>query len=217
MTENDNEAVDGAAEIRWASRVPKRKIQQLYETDAKGIYDEDLIDDVGFGLLARCESFITAVEAHRGRAACPRCKTVIPHNWQKAARLLCEGCGWETTWGAYLETIRHKQLSGAEPVIAAMEEYMRGFGAARSPREKMILIDRLIHSHHWADEGPTRPVAVNLIAGRMGDVVEFLDRLSYGEASTPGIREMREEWRRNINAAAERWGDERLKRPTSRE
>jgi hypothetical protein len=204
---------DGAADIQWASRVPKRKIERLYETDAKGIYDEDLIDDVGFGLLARCESFITAVEAHRGRAACARCATIIPHNWQKAARLLCEGCGWETTWGAYFKTMQHRQLSGAEPVITAMEEYMRGFRVARSSQEKMILIDRLIHSHHWADDGPTRPVAVNLIEGRMHDVVDFLDGLSYGGPSTPGTRKMREEWRRNVNAAAERWGDERLKRP----
>lgn len=212
MATNHSEVVDGADEIRWPSRVPKRKIKQLYETDAKGIYDEELIDEVGLALYARCESFITAVEAHRGRATCPRCRTIIPHNWRKAARLLCEGCGWETTWGSYVKTIRHRQLSGGDAVLQSCRDYMRRFRAARSPREKMVLIDRLIHSHHWADEGPSRPVAVNLIAGRMGDVVEFLDRLSYGEASTPGTLDMREEWRRNINAAAERWGDDRLKR-----
>ena len=32
----------------WARRVPQRKIRRLYETDAKGIYDEDLIDEVGY-------------------------------------------------------------------------------------------------------------------------------------------------------------------------
>ena len=51
------------APIRWEPRVPKRKIRLLYETDAKGIYDEELIDDVGFALLARCQSFREAMEA----------------------------------------------------------------------------------------------------------------------------------------------------------
>ena len=202
---------DGACEIRWEPRVSKQKIQRLYETDAKGIYDEALIDEVGFALYARCESFIRAVEAHQGRAACARCATIIPHNWDKSAPLRCEKCGWETTWGAYFRTIKQKQLSGAEPVLRVMDEYMRGFRAARSFREKMVLIDRLIHSHHWCGEDPTRPVAVNLIEGRIGDVVEFLDKISYGDRSTRGTREMRDEWRRNVRAAAERWGDKESK------
>ena len=36
----------------------QQDIRRLYETDARGIYDEDLINEVGHGLLARCESFI---------------------------------------------------------------------------------------------------------------------------------------------------------------
>jgi hypothetical protein len=66
----------------------------------------------------------------------------------------------------------------------------------------MRLIDRLIHGFHWylKTNGPTRPVAVNLIEGRMGDVVAFLERLNYSEKSTPGTRETREEWNQNIEA-----------------
>ncbi len=30
---------------QWAPRVEKRKIQQLYQNDARGIYDEELIID----------------------------------------------------------------------------------------------------------------------------------------------------------------------------
>ena len=44
----------------WAPRVTQHKIRQLYEDDAKGIRDEDLIEDVGYSLLCRCESFIAA-------------------------------------------------------------------------------------------------------------------------------------------------------------
>ena len=33
---------------RWAPRVPQDKVRRLYETDARGIYDDELIDDVGY-------------------------------------------------------------------------------------------------------------------------------------------------------------------------
>ena len=60
---NDNKTIPV-----WAERVAQRKIRRLYENDAKGIYDEALIDDVGYALFARCQSFITANEATKGRA-----------------------------------------------------------------------------------------------------------------------------------------------------
>ena len=66
----------------------------------------------------------------------------------------------------------------------------------------MRLIDCLIHGFHWYYKtvGPTRPVAINLIEGRLSDVVAFLDRLSYGDQSTPGMRETYAEWDKNIDA-----------------
>ncbi|MGC9523034.1 MAG: hypothetical protein ACP5HG_14265 [Anaerolineae bacterium] len=55
----------------WAPRVKPERIRQLYALDAQGIYDDELIADVGYGLLARCQSFIEANEAVDGRARCP--------------------------------------------------------------------------------------------------------------------------------------------------
>ena len=46
--------IDGQATSHLGTTRATKKIRQFYETDAKGIYDEDLIDDVGYGLLARC-------------------------------------------------------------------------------------------------------------------------------------------------------------------
>ncbi len=71
----------------------------------------------------------------------------------------------------------------------------------------MILIDTLLHGFHWyAKTGePTRPVAVNLIALRLGDVMDFLDELSYGDPSTPGARERKAEWDTRI-IDARGWG-----------
>jgi len=59
----------------------------------------------------------------------------------------------------------------------------------------MLLIDQLIHGYHWdLKHSPTRPVAVNLIEGRLCEVIDFLDSLSYGKRSTPGVKENRDEW-----------------------
>jgi len=79
---------------KWAPRVKQREIRLLYSTDAKGIYDEDLINEVGYGLLVRCESFIDANEARAGRAKCPNCSKIVAHSCRKDEILRCN-CGWE--------------------------------------------------------------------------------------------------------------------------
>jgi hypothetical protein len=180
---------------RWAPRVEKHKIRRLYETDALGITDDELIDEVGYALLARCQSFLWATDATDGRARCPVCRRIVPHGGDKEELLRCEPCGWELTWGDYFRTIQRKQLSGAEPVRELFRDFVARFPAAGRAREKMLLIDRLLHGYHWnVKYGPTRPVAINLIQGRLTDVVAFLDDLNYGEGSTPGTLENRDEW-----------------------
>ena len=188
---------------KWAPRLPQDKVRQLYENDARGIYDEELIDETGFALLARCRSFVEANEAVHGRAPCPVCGKVAEHTARKEESLHCPSCGWELSWGEYFHTIQHRQLSGAEPAIELFLDYVRKFPLARNPREKVFLIDRLIHGFHWyAKTGkPTRPVAVNLIQGRLQEVIAFLDSLNYGERNTPGVQEQRAEWKINIETA----------------
>jgi hypothetical protein len=180
----------------WAPRVSKRDIRRLYKTDAQGIYDLDLIHEVGYGLLARCESFITANRAREGELPCPECGQSV----RREETLRCR-CGWTLPWADYFKTIQHKQLSGAEPVLVQFQDFVDAFPSARTPQEKMLLIDCLIHGFHYYFKtgDPTRPVAVNLIEGRLSDVVAFLDRLTYGEKSTPGMRETYAQWDRNID------------------
>jgi hypothetical protein len=186
----------------WAPRVPQAMIRRLYETDARGIYDRALIDEVGYALLARCESFIAAASAVAGEATCPRCGAVISHAGQKEELLRCV-CGWELTWGSYFSTIQHKQLSGAEPVLSLFREYVTAYPRARTSRERMLLIDRLLHGFHWyyKDGTATRPVAINLIEGRLGDVIAFLEDLTYGECSTSGTRECFALWNERAEVA----------------
>lgn len=194
---------------QWASRVQKSKIKHLYELDAKGIYDDKLLDEVGYALYARCQSFITACQATSGSASCPICDTLIHHDRDKEMLLICANCDWQLTWGEYFATIQHKQLSGAEPVLELFQEFVDKFPQAQSDREKMFRIDKLLHGYHWSVKyGPTRPVAVNLIEGRLWDVILFLDELSYGPGSTPGTTQQQAEWfERSQNAR--NWGLEK--------
>jgi hypothetical protein len=52
--------------IERASRVNPAVIRCLYETDTRGIVDEEQIDDVGYALYRRCQGIIAATEAHDG-------------------------------------------------------------------------------------------------------------------------------------------------------
>ena len=186
----------------WARRVRPAKIRRLYQLDAQGIYDDELIEDVGYSLLARCESFIHAMEGVRGHAKCPLCGAIVAHHKQKEELLQC-ACGWSLSWADYFATIQHKQLSGVEPVITLFQSFVDRFPGAQTAQQRMILIDTLLHGFHWfLNTGkPTRPVAVNLIALRLRDVIAFLDELAYGESSTPGAQDRKAEWDSRIENA----------------
>lgn len=114
----------------------------------------------------------------------------------------------------YFKSLQHRQLSGAEPVLALFRDFVARFPRAPTARDKMLLIDGLIHGFHRSLTGnPTRTTGMNLVEGRYHEVVEFLDALTYGEGSTPGMQQTRAEWRRAINRTAEQWHSARLRRP----
>jgi hypothetical protein len=196
--EDANEKKD-LAEVRWAPRVNPQKIRRLYETDARGIVDDELIEEVGFALYSRCQSILIATEAHAGRVQCPRCGNIVPHQSDRNAILQCEQCSWRVRWGDYFKTYQDKHLHGGGAIVA-FKEYLEAFTRARSPRERMLAIDRLIHVFHCElVQDPVRSVGVNLIYGKnTREVTEFLDRLTYGESSTPELKETRIAWERKL-------------------
>lgn len=196
--------MSGVEAIRWASRVPRATIQRLYDTDARGLVDQALIDEVAFAFYARCQSVLAATEAYRGRASCPSCSRRIAHDHRPDAVLRCEECSWETTWIEYRRTFQRKQLiTQAETADGPFDEYVRRLSAARGAREKMLLIDWLIQRlHNWRPEGEPPPlgrsVAVNLIEGSASRVLEFLDGLFAGPESSDESRRAHERWRSRV-------------------
>jgi len=181
----------GHAPIRWAGKVRQDQIRRLYELDAAGIRDEELIDEVGFGLLARCRSILEVTEAARGRAKCHGCGAIIEHAVRRDALLHCSACGWEAEWRAYQRSYQGRQLFGGA-ALGFFTDFTARYPEATTPRERLLLIDRLIHEFHWnltrrdPEPQPTRPTAANLIeGGTLREVVAFLDSLA-GRDPAPG-------------------------------
>lgn len=178
----------------WTGRIPRHKIAELYKKEALGICDEVLIDDVGIGLLVRIEHIFRARKANSGLASCPLCQHEIPHDFDPAFLLRCESCNWELVWAEYQKSFQGKHLI-ASGMTAFLKEYVEKYRAARSPQDKLILIDTLIHRYHWELEGGlTGPGARDLIAGKPNEVIDFLNQLSYGTSSRSEILSTRQEW-----------------------
>jgi predicted RNA-binding Zn-ribbon protein involved in translation (DUF1610 family) len=192
---------------QWAQRVKPELIRRLYAGEAGGLLDEDLLNEVFYAIRARCESIITVTEASEGQVRCPSCDALVLRcigSGEQREVMVCAACGWALTWGEYLKTYQGKQLhgGGAMPAIRA---YLDGSREARTPQQKVLLIDALLHAYHWeAAQNPTRPVAVNMIQGTINSVVALLEELGFG--SDPQMRETYREWQENVRRVEQRWG-----------
>ena len=184
--------------VSWPSRVRRELIGRLYASDAMGVHDERLIDEVGYALLVRCIAIthVTDAFAH-GRVHCPLCAGVFDHAHEELA---CPHCTWRTTWKAYHKTFRGKKLYGP---VEIFKPFIEAFSRAKTPGDKMVAIDQMLHTfHHQLTRYPTAPAAKNVLEGNIQDIVDFLNTLSYGENSTPQILAMRETYARTLKRSA---------------
>jgi hypothetical protein len=128
---------------RWADRVQKQKISQLYEDGANGVHDEVLINEVAFMLLARCKSMLVVEAARNGRAICPVCESMVEHEAKKGAILESKNCNWTGSWNDYRGSMDglHLIAPGLQPFY---HEYVRRLPLAKTPKEKMYWIEKNI-------------------------------------------------------------------------
>jgi len=195
----------------WAPKVSRGKIQRLYLSDASGIIDEELIDEVGWELWSRCDSILEVTAAHYGRVICPACGAVIEHDpvtaegnreqsspWNDDEIIHCARCSWNLPWKSFHQTYRGKQLFGAN-AVGYFDSYHKAYPQASAPNEKMLLIDQLIHAFHMGQTELGRPAGANLIEGSLKEVILFLDELASGPASAAGTSSTRAAWRRSLD------------------
>lgn len=185
--------------FHWAGRVSRRDIQRLYESDAKGMLDETLLDQVHFSIHIRvCDMFEIKEAQQFGRIKCRHCGEPIAQSYQMGLRnkknpLTCELCGWETTCGEFYESYTGKSmLPGSATEI--FERYLNRFPKAKTASEKFLLIDWLIHQFHVMQGVARMPVGQNVIQGTTEQVRELLESLAGNSSSTQGLSSL-EEWR----------------------
>ena len=175
--------------IRWCKRVPQELISRLYNQSVSGICDDELADEVGWALFARCESIISATNGFEKKILiCLTCgkDVVLTEN-----SFSCP-CGFSATWEEFKKSYKGKQLHAAN-ALPIFLDFHRNFPRAKTYGEKLICIDILIHAFHikmsyYKDLSNydienenvevNRPVGANLIEGSLKEVILFLDELS---------------------------------------
>ena len=186
----------GLEKIRWSPKVHPRRILAVYESHASDLPDEDLIDDLGISLLLRCQSVLRAMA---GEVECPRCGHVFSLPGERSGsprETACPaGCGWRTTRECFNRSKRHRELNGAESVVPIFGCFVSEYPRCRTPREKLLRIDRLLHEFHWDGKSklPNRSLSNNLIEGGHAQVIQFLDDLS---AVDPALKA---KWRATVD------------------
>ncbi len=158
------------------SRLRPELLARLYRSDAMGFQDEELCDEVGLRLYARCRSFALVIGEE---VECPHCGMVFRVGRQGESQCPRKGCGWHTTWPVYRQSLTN-HYAGPGTAGDAFLLFYRRYPGAGSYRERILLIDALIHSFHCRENTgtPTKSVASKLLEGNKKDVVQFLDCLS---------------------------------------
>lgn len=208
---------------QWASRVDPLRVRQLYQGDAEGRLDEELLADVGYGIYVRCQALLEVSAAWRDRAKCWQCDNIILRRQGKMVEytghgptlvggkeevLKCDQCGWQITWAAYRKSVsgQHLDATGLEDMLQA---FVVRWPAMRSPQARLLLIDALIHEFHcWDDNTVGSPVGATLIRATAEKVLALLDDLAYGPASTRGLQQTQQRW-------AARLETKKIQRPLS--
>jgi|GEM_PF-6944285 len=66
-----------SSSLNWSKRVPLETIKRLYASDARGLLDDDLLDQAGQGLFARCSDILEFWRARNGEVTCRQCGRTI--------------------------------------------------------------------------------------------------------------------------------------------
>lgn len=176
--------------ITWAPKVAQAPVARLYECDAAGIHDEELLDEVGYALWARASDVALIA---RGGVRCPVDGTEfnlgddIWHQLPADTPAACPTCRWQTTIADWHHSWRKRDLHGSAPFV---DVYVAKWPAARTYRDRMLLIDGLLHEIHATGGNLVRAL---IEGGKRNSPHAFLDRLACGPGSTAD-QQARDRW-----------------------
>ena len=170
-------------QYRWSPKISQQLLIKLYKNDAKGVQDEELVDQVGFTLYARClQGREEGKIKDSGRLKCHNCGEIIQ---AKGKSLLLEcSCGHQYLYRDYRKSFRTNNM----PFGAAQEifsTFVADWEYAKGYTKKMRLIDNLIHEFHMnLNSGVKgRFVGINLIEGTKKQIADLIIDLAYGDTN----------------------------------
>jgi len=161
----------------WCKKVSRKDLERLYQSDAKGMLDKELLEDVGYTLYTRC---VQAKEAwaymDKGQIVCHHCRAVLTVG---NAPVTCI-CGYSYTYREYRRSCCAANMPGgrAEPIF---NQFIVKWQACKIASQKMMLIDWLIHEFHVTlmSNLRGRSVCMNLIEGSTKQIKELIEKLAY--------------------------------------
>lgn len=177
--------------FKWGEKVSRNDLFRLYQGEASGLIDEDLLDEVGYTFYTRCkQGKETREHMVKGQIICHHCGTVITAgrtsptgavllNDDNDALINC-GCGYSYTYREYRRSCNSVNMPGgrATPIF---EHFLLKWPTCRSATEKMMLIDWLVHECHVTlmSGMAGRSVCVNLIEGSLKQISDLIIKLAY--------------------------------------
>ena len=184
-----------ANKVTWAQRIPRELIRKLYKSDAKNVQDDELADEVGYGLYARAKDLIEINRTHgAGMIHCRSCGSEI---YGDADDMYSCKCGWNISQKEYHISYKKKQFISASATQFAVIFAHEWEKARDSYSDKMQAIDYLIHRFHCEfTDCTTRPAAINFIEGKAEDIIDLILELAY--IDDRGVyKEQMERWLEN--------------------
>lgn len=175
----------------WGKKASRNDIVRLYQGEARGMVDEELLDEVGYTFYMRCTQAKQARDLmEQGRILCLHCGAVLDAEcirvggytpFSKNNLPVNCGCGYSYTYREYRRSCNAANMPGgrAAPIF---ERFAKKWPGCRDAAQKMLLIDWLIHECHVSlmsgEKG--RSVCVNLIEGTKTQIADLILKLAYG-------------------------------------
>jgi hypothetical protein len=179
-------------DFQWARRLSKNDIYRLYQSEASGLLDEELLEEIGTGFYSRCETIKQVTER-----LCPSCSEVIQGAFDgnnSDRQIACQHCQWISSWKYYHGSYKNDRIHGGRAYKYFLA-YLGEYPLCKTARDKMLAIDRLIHYLHEDidDDGSVTPAAMNLVQGKRHEIREFIESLAYSGNMPEQNRRLRNE------------------------
>ena len=165
--------------FNWSKKVSRNALLQLYQSEAKGMINNELLDEIGYTLFIRCEQARNARDLiDKNMILCLNCGLSIKCI-NKNDITICS-CGYSYTYREYRRSCNSNNMPGgrAEPIF---NEFMKRWPKCKDSKSKMLLIDWLIHKCHVTLMSGElgRSVCVNLIEGTKTQISELINKLAH--------------------------------------